>query len=148
MVTKAIAVAWVSMASMLIVGCIRDTRPTHERGAGIGGHAPEVLAPEKDRCLAHAKTENARSCNDARAVAQLFARKLSIGDRVCLENGIGEEPDENCAVRAQAVDVGLNRVLIEIRAARPDSKYFQQVGSQVWFEEGALVDLYLAERGY
>jgi hypothetical protein len=67
---------------------------------------------------------------------------------VCLDNGVGEQPSSDCGARAAVVDSGTDRVLLELRAARPQSKWFDRVQSQIWFEEGALVDLYLAERGY
>jgi hypothetical protein len=39
-------------------------------------------------------------------------------------------------------------VLLEVRQAKPESKWFQNEQHQFWFEEGALLDLYLADHGY
>ena len=75
-------------------------------------------------------------------------RKLATGDEVCLEGGFGDEPTSACQARAAIVDTSTNRVLLEVRNVRPESKWFKHEQSQFWFEEGALVDLYVAEHGY
>ena len=36
----------------------------------------------------------------------------------------------------------------KLREARPNSRWAKKETNQYWFEEGALVDLYLAENGY
>ncbi len=129
------------------LGCLRDARPARERG-GPFETAPEVRAPTQVRCTKHGKSAVRQRCDEAQYLAELWARKLSTGDDVCLENGVGEAPGGACLTRAQVADVGTGRVLLEIREARPDSRWFHHVQNQVWFEEGALVDLILAERGY
>ena len=75
-------------------------------------------------------------------------RRLSVGDQLCLEGGFGEPPGGACQTRAAVVDVGQDAVLVEVRDAQPGSRWRDHVMGQVWYAEGALVDLYLAERGY
>ncbi|MBI3182814.1 MAG: hypothetical protein HYZ28_11810 [Myxococcales bacterium] len=134
---------------VLVPGCIRDDRAARERGgAAIFDAAPEVKAPLSDRCKAHGQSSARQSCEEAKYLAQTYARGLSTLDAVCLEGGFGEAPGASCLTRASVADADGRRVLLEIRGARPESRWFQQVQSQVWFEEGALVDLYLAEHGY
>lgn len=129
----------------LAVACFRDMRPTQDRHLA---EAPEVKAPARDRCDSHGTSAVRGSCDEAKYLAQLYARRLSTGDMVCLEGGFGDAPGPGCLARAAVVDVATDRVLLEVREARPESRWFQKVQYQVWFEEGALVDLYLAERGY
>lgn len=130
-------------------GCLHDSRPWRDRGAAsVFDTAPEVKAPLEDRCVGHGKSSVRTACEDAKYLASLYARRLSPGDGVCLEGGFGEAPLAACLARASVVDVSQNRALIEVREARPDSRWYQRVQNQVWFEEGALVDLYLAEHGY
>jgi hypothetical protein len=130
-----------------LAGCLHDGRPSRERG-GPFETAPEVKAPAQGRCEKLGKTAVRQRCDEARYLAELYARKLSTGDDVCLEGGVGDSPGGACLTRAQVSDVGTGKVLLEIREARPDSRWFHHVQNQVWFDEGALVDLYLAERGY
>jgi hypothetical protein len=132
--------------ALSLSACLRDTRPATER-EGFGSNVPEMKAPTKNRC-AKAEKDNKVSCEKAKETAQVWARHLSPGDMVCLENGVGEEPNDACLARSAVMDSGTDRVLLEIRTAKPESRWFEKTGSQVWFEEGALVDLFLAERGY
>jgi hypothetical protein len=137
------------LPALLAAGCIRDDRAQRERGgAGVFDKAPEVKAPLRDRCAAHGKSSIRANCDEAKYLAQIYSRKLATGDDVCIEGGFGESPTGACMARAAVVDTETNRALIEIREARPESRWHQKVQYQVWFEEGALVDLYLAEHGY
>ncbi len=137
------------LLALAATACIRDTRPSRERGAAaLFDRAPDVRGPEKDRCQALGKSSVRQSCEEARYLGQLYARRLAPGDDVCLEGGVGEAPGASCQARASVVDSDNDRVLLEIREARPESRWFKRVQSQAWFHEGALVDLYLAEQGY
>lgn len=135
-----------------LVGCSTSATSTTARDRGAGGSlftkALEVPAPEVDRCEQYRNSTRDQFCQDAKFLAESWARNLSTGDPVCMEGGVAEEVSSACAARASVVDVGTNRVLIEIRSARPDSKYANDVQKQAWYEEGALVDLYLQEQGW
>jgi hypothetical protein len=134
---------------LLLAGCFRDTRESRERGGMMfGSEAQEIRAPLRDRCDSHGKSAMRGPCEEAKYLAQLYARKLSVGDEVCLEGGFGDNPGGACLARAAVVDTATNRALLEVRDARPESRWFKRVQNEVWFEEGALVDLYLAEHGY
>jgi len=138
-----------ALLALALAACIHDDRETRDRSNDpFGGAAPEVKAPRFDRCVPHQKTSLKGACEDAKFLAQTYARGLSVGDEVCLEGGFGDNPGGACLARAAVVDTGTDRALLEIREARPESRWFKKVQYQVWFEEGALVDLYLAERGY
>ena len=118
-------------------------------GSGLIGGAEVYRAPETERC-AQFKAGGARSqqCNEAKYLGTEYVRRLSTGDEVCLEGGFGDVAGGACLARAAVVDTATNRVLLEIRQARPDSKWYSHEQTQYWFEEGALVDLYVADHGY
>ena len=84
----------------------------------------------------------------AKYLAEVYVKKLSTGDMVCLEGGFGDEPGGACLARASVADVSVGKVLVELRDARPNSRWASKESNQFWFEEGALIDLYLAENGY
>lgn len=147
--TRSFLILLSSFAVLSTSACLRDTRPSRERTTGsFWDTAPVVKGPEANRCEAHAGKVSESHCADARYLAELWARRLSVTDEVCLDNGVGDEPGPACQARASVVDVATGRLLLEIREAQPGTDYFDRIQSQVWFEETALVDLYLAERGY
>jgi hypothetical protein len=136
-------------AALLIVvlsGCIA----TRDRGAlDWIGKAALYKTPETDRCAKFKEGGGpAAACAEAKYLGQVFVRKLATGDEVCLEGGFGESPGAACLARAAIVDTATNRLLLEVRQPRPESKWFKNEQHQFWFEEGALVDLYVAEHGY
>jgi hypothetical protein len=122
--------------------------PSRERGGGMFETAQRIRAPKVDRCEAHANTTRLAACQDALYLAKSWARDLSPGDGVCLEGGVGEVAGPACLARASVVDVATNSVLLEVREARPDSRFRDAVQQQAWYEEGALVELFLAEQGW
>lgn len=140
--------------ALLLGGCLRDTRPSDERGAsGLLDTTPNYDAPKADRCQALASKSGGSpavksQCDDARYLAQRYVRGLSPGDSVCLENTFGEEPGAACSARAVVRDVSTTQVLLKVEDAKPDSRWYKKLASDIWFDNGALVDLYLAERGY
>jgi hypothetical protein len=134
---------------LLLCACITDTRTSRDRGAaGFFENVPIVPAPPKERCAAYPKGAPRGRCDEAKYLAEIYVHKLSTGDMVCLEGGFGEEPGSGCLARAEIADTATDKLLIELRSARPDSRWHQKENNQFWFEEGALVDLYLADHGY
>ena len=130
--------------------CLTDTRASRDRGGtGLFENVPVYPAPKVSRC-AKFKTGGAagKACADARYLAEVYVRRLSSGDEVCLEGGFGERVVAGCLARATVADTDTNRLLLEVRAAQPGSKWFGKEANQFWFEEGALVDLYLADHSY
>lgn len=138
--------ALLGWCALLASGCIA----TRDRGASdLVGRAATYKAPAEHRCAKlKAGSPPATNCGEAQYLAQLYVRKLSSGDEVCLEGGFGDSPTGACLGCAAVVDTATNRVLLEIRGAKPESKWFNHEQQQFWFEEGALVDLYLLEHGY
>jgi hypothetical protein len=140
-----------TVAAMLAVcACTNATRATRDRGAtGILENVPVIRAPSSSKCSKHSSTSAfGKSCLDAVYLAQNYARRLATGDEVCLQGGFGERVGSDCQARAMVMDVNTNLVLVEVREARPDGKWFGKESNQFWFEEGALVDLYLTDHGY
>lgn len=135
------------LLGLLLCGCAADKRATRDRGQGLD-NVPEYPAPEKDRCAGHAGGALKGRCDEAKYLAQAYVKKLHSGDMVCLEGGFGDEPGAACLARARVDDIDQLRVLLDVKDAKPDSKWFNKESHQFWFAEGALVDLYLAEHGY
>ena len=75
-------------------------------------------------------------------------RSLSVGDTVCMENTLGEEMTAECKARGVIVDGDAHGFLIEFRDPSTTSKWKDEQGKRVYFENGALIDIYLRERGY
>ncbi len=134
----------IALTAVLLSACALDQRPSRVRGAaGLVENVPVYAAPTTSRC-----TPKKTGCDNALYLAQTYVRRLATGDQVCLEGGFGEEPKGECLARAAVVDTAPNRLLLEVRSAQPNSKWFNKEINQFWFEEGALVDLALREQGY
>lgn len=133
----------------LAPACITDNRTPRDRGTGIFENTQTIEGPTQVRCDKYAKGSKLRGpCDDARYLADTYVRRLSSGDDVCLEGGFGEEANRGCLTRATVMDTAPAKVLLEINEAKPHSRWFSKEHHQYWFEERALVDLYLSERGY
>lgn len=130
--------------------CVTEQRSSRVRGAsGILENVAEYPAPAQSRCAKFKKGSGpANACDEAKYLGEVYVRKLSPGDEVCLEGGFGDEPGAACLARGSVADVATDRILVEVREARPDSRWFRKEQNQFWFQEGALVDLYLADHGY
>jgi len=109
---------------------------------------PIVRSPVRERCAQHGRSSARAACDEAHYLGTEYTRRLAVGDEVCLEDGYGEEPGGACKARAAVIDTAPNRIKLEVRTAKPDSRWFNSEMRHAWYEEGALVDLYLAERGY
>jgi hypothetical protein len=131
------------------LGCIRDTRPQRDRGAaGLIENTEIIKGPLKHRCAGLGTGGAGKRCEEAKYLGEIYVRKLDVGTDVCLEGGFGDEPGGACLARAQVADARPGEVLLEVRGAKPDSRWFHKEQNQYWFEETALVDLYLADHGY
>lgn|GEM_PF-834962 len=143
---------WVgaSVLALGLSGCsaVGSFRPNPNDEDPLYGAIPVVKAPQQARCVAHGKSSVRSSCDEALYLATEYTRRLSVGDEVCLEGGYGEEPGYACKARAAVIDTSPNQIKLEVRGAKPDSRWFNVEMRHAWYEEGALVDLYLAERGY
>ena len=143
-----------AVLALCLAGCLHDTRPSDERnGSGLFDSTPTYKAPLQDRCQAYGRKSGPqpdiqRECEEAKALAQQYVRGLSPGDAVCLDNTFGEEPGAACAARAMVRDASTTQVLIKVEDAKPESRWYKKLAADIWFDNGALVDLYLAEHGY
>ncbi|MBL8950906.1 MAG: hypothetical protein JNK82_09035 [Myxococcaceae bacterium] len=135
---------------LFAAGCLTDNRASRDRGAaGIFENVQVIAAPSVKRCDKFNKGGAARGrCDEAKYLAEVYVKKLSTGDMVCLEGGFGEEPGGGCLARASVADTATGRLLLELKDARPNSRWAAKESNQYWFEEGALIDLYLVENGY
>ncbi|WP_425430098.1 hypothetical protein [Cystobacter ferrugineus] len=123
-------------------------RPNPNDDDPLVGSVPVVRAPLKDRCEQHGSSSVRGPCDEARYLATEYTRRLSVGDEVCLEDGYGEQPGPACKARAVVIDTAPNQVKLEVRSTKPDSRWFRAEMRHAWYEEAALVDLYLEEQGY
>lgn len=143
---------WTAAGALALVlsGCsaIGSFRPNPNDEDPLYATIPVVKAPVKDRCQVHGRSSARAACDEALYLATEYTRRLSVGDEVCLEGGYGEEPGAACKARAAVIDTSPNQVKLEVRGAKPDSRWFNAEMRHAWYEEGALVDLYLSERGY
>ncbi len=142
---------WAGSGLLLVLaGCtaIGPFRPNPNDDDPLLSAIPRVKAPERDRCAMHAGSSVKSHCDEARYLGTEYTRRLAVGDQVCLEGGYGEEVGPACLARAAVIDTAPNQVKLEVRTAKPDSRWFNVEMRHAWYEEGALVDLYLAERGY
>lgn len=132
------------LMAFALAACALDHRLPRDRGAsGLVENVPLYEAPATSRCAAKKV-----GCENAKYLAEGYVRRLATGDQLCLEGGLGEPPTGACLARAAVVDTATNRVLLEVREAKPGSTWFSKEQHQLWFEEGALVDIALAEQGY
>ncbi len=138
------------VAALAMTACVTDSRAPRDRGAtGFFENVPVYPAPTASRCAKFsAGSSSGAACNEAKYLGEIYVRRLSVGDEVCLGGGFGDRPTASCGARASVADTAPNRLLLEVREARPDSQWFNREQHQFWFEEGALLDLYLADHGY
>ncbi len=132
------------------LGC-SPSRPGGTRATRItlfGTNVPFFKAPEIDRCKALGKSSAGAGCDDARYLGTEYTRRLAVGTRCASRAATATSPGSACKARAAVIDTGTNRVKLEIRGTKPDSRWFNSEMRHAWYEEGALVDLYLSERGY
>jgi hypothetical protein len=107
-----------------------------------------VEKPETERCLKY-KSDPSLSgpCNAAKIEAGRYLQTLETGAEVCLENTFGE-PIKDCYARGVVIDPTAHATIVSITEV--DSAHAKNFRNQeyVWFDNDALVDLYLAEHGY
>lgn len=141
------------MRRIALIGVLALAACSHAE-SGIPSRADEIAidevrAPLHDRCeKLRAAADLYRSCQTERQNAVEYLRKLNTGDSICLENGFGEEPRAGCKARGAVMDADARGFLIEVRDPAFDSAWHKDQGRRIYFENGALVDIYLRERGY
>ncbi|MBS2032039.1 MAG: hypothetical protein JST54_29340 [Deltaproteobacteria bacterium] len=138
----------VGLLAFALLGC-----PSHEHNGAfmhqIDVDSTSVKAPKQDRCEAYKSAATTYSqCQQFKSDAVTYLRKLSPNDSVCLEEGFGEEPGPTCKARGTIVDADEHGMLIRVNDPMLQSKWKDYQDKRVYFENGALIDLYLRERGY
>ena len=86
-------------------------------------------------------------CRAGVALTALSVHRSSARGAVRLGGGPSEKPGPACRARATGTETGPDRVLLEVGAARPDSRCHASVQPPVGCEKGAQVELSLTERG-
>lgn len=135
-----------TVAACALAGCT-----TTSGGAMYARHDTTriVAAPKLDRCDAFKGARTTfTQCQEFKQQAIDYIHKLNTGDAICVENGMGEEPREGCKARAYIIDADNHGFTTEIRYPTLDSKWKDANQQRVYFENGALIDLFLRERGY
>lgn len=109
-----------------------------------------VAAPPHNRCEAlHNAPTTFAQCQRAVSEVTEYLRHLNTGDEVCLEGGFGDDRvGDHCKARGHVLDADAHGFLIQVRDPSLDSRWKNAQGHKLYFENGALVDLYLRERGY
>ncbi len=107
-----------------------------------------VEKPASDRCLKYESDPQLFGpCKKARVEASHYVEALETGSDVCVENTFGE-PIQDCYARGVVVDPGSHSTIIAattVDDAR--AKNFRKT-ENVYFDNDALIDLYLSEHGY
>lgn len=109
-----------------------------------------VAAPKTDRCDKFKGADSMfQRCQEFKQQAMNYLHALNTGDTVCMEGGFGEDHlTDKCKARGQVVDADNHGMLVQLREPRLDSRWKDYDGKKVFFENGALIDLYLAESGF
>lgn len=137
------------LGALLLAGCAgKNTTGMYPHG-GADVAIQSIRNPSIDRC-AHFKAapDTFKSCQDAKASFTHKLRSTSVGDELCMDSDFGEEPNSTCKARGHVVDADEGGFVIEIRDPALDSKYAQHNHEKLYIENGAMVDLYLRDRGF
>ena len=132
--------AWASSGCQTTGLAINDTR--------VSRIDRRIEKPETDRCLKYKSDPSlADPCKKARIEAVRFVQSLDTNTEVCLENTFGE-PMLDCYARGVVMDPTPHATVISVTTVdTARAKNFRNI-EYVWFDNEALVDLYLAEHGY
>lgn len=133
--------AW--LAVLALAGCKEGQRGLHmEDTAATAVHAPRV-----DRCT-KVKDRERTTCDEHKEAALKYIRNLTQGDNMCVEGGFGEELTKACKVRGTFEDGNNEGILVMIHDPAPESHWKGYSERKVWFDNAALVDQFLADKGY
>jgi hypothetical protein len=111
------------------------------------GGDQKVLAPTVDRCT-RAKDPERKTCEQFKQDAHKYLSGLNVNDNLCIEGGVGDEPGATCKARGQIIDGNNQGFLVKIHDPTPGSHWQGLSDHNVWFDNEALVDQYLADRGF
>ena len=115
--------------------------------ASLGGGLA-VRAPAADRCSHWAEPLARRGCDRIRDRARSYLETLHVGDAICLDPPLQEDMDSGCRARGRIDDQGSNSMRITLIEVEPSSGFAPQANQHLWYENLALVDLYLKEKGF
>jgi hypothetical protein len=137
-------------ASYALGNAVTNGTAEKNRGAsGLLNTAPEEQGPQGDPCQPVDGRPPRAGCDAVRRQALTFARRLAVGESVCLEGASGGlDVTRLCRARARVVDAASGKVLLEIRDAQPGTRFETEIQHQRWFYDAALVALYLEANGY
>lgn len=119
---------------------------------GCATIAPEarenaVRGPDADRCAAQPDQLVHAGCVRARDKAQEALGALNRGDNLCLEPILNPDLD-NCRARASVDEQDVRGIKLRFIDVQPGSSWAPYANAVRWFDNTALIDLYLKERGF
>ncbi|MHB1845978.1 MAG: hypothetical protein ACYCWW_14225 [Deltaproteobacteria bacterium] len=112
-----------------------------------GGRSKALRPLLADRCAATSEALARRGCEKLRDRAQGQVEALHVGDPVCLDPPLGDD-QTGCRARGKIDDQDTSAMRLRIIEASPESRWRPRLDEQLWVENAALVDMYLAERGF
>ncbi len=113
------------------------------RANAVKGPAPEL----GDRCARTADLMAQKGCERARDKAHAQLRALSQGDQLCLEP-ILDADMANCRARARIEEQDPTAMELHFVEVDPNSSWAPKSSRTLWYENTALIDLYLQEKGF
>ena len=107
-----------------------------------------VNAPAQDRCALIKEWSLKERCADFKARAYDYVQKLSAGDGACLDHGFGEVVGAACRARGKVIDTKRGWIDFQVQEAQSDSTLRDWQGKTLRCSEGALIDMYLKNKGF
>ena len=113
-----------------------------------GGDRATAIPPDVvDRCRHWSQALALAGCRRFQEKAQRRIGALTTGDMLCLEPMLGDD-QTNCRARAEVVDQDRSSTKLQFLEVDPTSSWTSRADQAPWFENAALVDLYLQAKGF
>jgi hypothetical protein len=119
------------------------TLAPESRANAVRGPAPEV----GDRCTHAADLLQQKGCGRERDKAYAYLRAKNQGDQLCLEPILGDDLT-NCRARSTIDEQDPTAMQLHLIDIDPNSSWAPKAGQRIWFENTALIDLFLQEKGF
>jgi hypothetical protein len=132
-----------ALACLAACAAITNTIAPDSRGNAVKGPPPEV----GDRCQRATDLMVQKSCLRERDKANAYLKSVNQGDGLCLEPILGADMN-NCRARARIEEQDPTAVELHLIDVDPNSSWAPKANQQIWYENAALVDMDLQEKGY
>jgi hypothetical protein len=124
-----------------LAGCA--TLSPESRANAVKGPAPEL----GDRCARATDILVQKGCQRDRDKAHAYLKTLNQGDTVCLDP-LFDADMTNCRARAEIEDQDPTATQIHLFDTDPNSSWAPKANQKIWYENTALIDLYLQGKGF